>query len=101
LVDPKIIKKVAQEIAGLVVQKNEAYGDSYAKSAEILRVLYPDGISPEQYEDVLGMARLIDKQFRIANHKDAFAESPWRDICGYGLIASASAEAKKGGAGNA
>lgn len=88
----QIIKEIAKEIGDLTVEKNKAYGDSYAKSCEILKVLYPDGIKPDQYQDLLGLARLIDKMFRIANNKDAFNESPWRDICGYGLIATASNE---------
>ncbi len=93
----QIIAEVGGEIIDLVVEKNNAYGDSYQKSADILRILYPNGVRPDQYEDLLGMARLIDKQFRIANKKDAFGESPWRDICGYGLVASAADEMRKKG----
>lgn len=91
----QIIAEVGEEITALTVEKNEAYGDSYVKSANVLRELYPNGVRPDQYEDLLGMARLIDKQFRIANKKDAFGESPWRDICGYGLVASAADEERK------
>ena len=32
------------------------------------------------------MVRVIDKMFRIATDKDAFGESPWRDICGYAIL---------------
>lgn len=95
MVDVKIIEEIAHEIGELTSKKNAAYGDSYAKSSEILRVLYPDGVRLDQYEDMLGIARLTDKMFRISNQKEAFGESPWRDICGYGLIASASYEEKK------
>ncbi|WP_424356556.1 hypothetical protein [Methanocella sp. MCL-LM] len=90
MVDREVILRVAREIGELTVEKNEAYGDSFARSSEILRVLYPEGVRPEQYQDLLGVARLIDKMFRIATRKNAFGESPWRDICGYGLIAAAS-----------
>ncbi len=90
VVDREVILRVAREIGELTVEKNEAYGDSFARSSEILRVLYPEGVRPEQYQDLLGVARLIDKMFRIATRKNAFGESPWRDICGYGLIAAAS-----------
>ena len=48
--------------------------------------MFPDGIEPEQYDDLLTIARILDKLFRIANNKDAFEENPWRDICGYSLL---------------
>lgn len=70
----------------LVAEKNEAYGDSFAKSGEILRVLYPSGVRPDQYGDLLAIARVLDKLFRVATKKDAFGETPWRDIAGYGLL---------------
>ena len=51
-----------------------------------MRMLYPDGIPPEQMTDALAIVRIIDKLFRIATKKDAFGESPFRDIAGYGLL---------------
>ena len=35
---------------------------------------------------MLTITRIIDKLFRIANRKDAFGESPYRDLTGYGLL---------------
>ena len=78
--------KIAQEIGALVEEKNKAYGDSFARSGEVLRILYPDGIRPEQYDDMLGVVRVIDKLFRIATDRDAFGENPWQDIAGYGIL---------------
>lgn len=80
--------ETAREMADLVVSKQKAYGDSFGKSGYILKQLYPDGIKPEQLEDALTITRIIDKLFRIATKKDAFGESPWRDIMGYALLAS-------------
>jgi hypothetical protein len=80
-------KTAAAEVAALVEEKNIAYGDSFNKAGEILKVLYPEGVKPEQYGDFLAMVRIIDKQFRIATQKDAFGEDPWRDILGYALNA--------------
>ena len=71
-------------------EKNEAYGDSFGKASEILNVLYPGGIEPSQYRDALAITRVIDKLFRLANKKDAFGESPWRDICGYAILGAAN-----------
>jgi hypothetical protein len=52
----------------------------------LLKTIYPNGVQPDQYNDMLAMARIFDKLFRIATKKDAFGESPWRDVAGYGVI---------------
>jgi len=76
------------EIGRLVDTKNAAYGDSFSKSGEIMRILYPDGISASQMDDALTVIRIIDKLFRIATDKDAMGESPFADIAGYGILGS-------------
>ena len=53
---------------------------------EVLKILYPDGIQPEQYQDVLTIVRIIDKLFRIATNKNAFNEDTWEDIMRYALL---------------
>lgn len=81
---------IGNEIGKLVDEKNEAYGDSFHKSGDILSILYPNGIKPEQYEDMLYVVRVIDKLFRIATAKDAFGENPAKDIAGYSILRSKS-----------
>lgn len=78
--------KKAEELGALIAEKNEAYGNSFAESEKVLRILYPDGVSPDQYTDMLVMARVLDKLFRVATLKEAFGESPWQDIAGYGIL---------------
>ena len=85
-------EEIGKTIGALVEEKNEAYGDSFQRSQEILKVLFPDGVQPNQYRDMLGMVRVIDKMFRIATDKDAFGESPWKDITGYGILGTAGDE---------
>jgi len=82
-------RETAEEIGQLVKEKNEAYGNSFAKSEEMLKILYPDGIPEDSYEDVLLLARIFDKMMRIANRKVAFDENPYKDIAGYGILGSA------------
>ena len=84
-----------REIGRLVRKKNEAYGDSFGKSGGVLRILFPDGIKPEQYDDALCLVRVIDKLFRIATAKGAFGESPYRDIAGYALLGAVRDEKKQ------
>ena len=88
----KSYEKIGKEIGELVQEKNEAYGDSFGQACKILEVLYPEGIAPSQYRDALAITRVIDKLFRLANKKDAFGESPWRDICGYAILGVANDE---------
>ena len=83
------------EVGRLVEQKQAAYGDSFGRSGEVMRILYPQGIAPEQMEDALCVVRILDKLFRVATDRDALGESPYRDIAGYGLLGAARAEVKR------
>lgn len=76
----------AKKVAELVIEKQAAYGDSFSKSPEFLKLLYPDGIKPEQYGDMLALVRDFDKSMRIATNKDALGENPWKDKMGYALL---------------
>lgn len=77
--------KLGLEIGKMVDIKNEQYGDSFFKSHEILKILYPNGINTDQYQDMLAVIRIIDKLFRIAEGCKG-DESPARDIAGYGIL---------------
>lgn len=88
-------QELGLELGKLVEEKQEAYGDSFGKSGQVMRILYPDGIPSAQMDDALTVIRVVDKLFRVATKKDAFGESPWRDVVGYGLLAVARDEAKK------
>ena len=81
-----LFEEIGKDIGKLVDEKNKAYGDAFNKSKEFLSILYPDGIKPEQYDDMLAIIRVFDKLMRIANHKNAFNENPWKDIAGYALL---------------
>ena len=80
------VMHIAKELALLVADKNEAYGNSFGDSPYILRKLYPNGVQPDQYEDMLAIVRVLDKLKRIATNKNAFGENPWKDVAGYGLV---------------
>lgn len=86
---------IGEAVGQLVTEKQLAYGDSFGKAGEVLRILYPAGISPDQLEDALTVVRVIDKLFRIATRKDAFGESPWRDVCGYAILSIARDQRQK------
>lgn len=79
-------EEIGLEIGSLVTEKNKAYGNSFAEVGNFLKILYPEGIKPEQYVDALAVVRIFDKLKRIAARKDAFNESPYGDIVGYGIL---------------
>jgi len=78
--------EIGDQVGKLVSDKQLAYGDSFGRSGECLRQMFPDGIKTEQYDDLLTIARILDKLFRIANNPNAFDENPYQDIVGYGLL---------------
>lgn len=84
-----ILRDEGSKLIELLIEKNRAYGNSVDSSAQVFRVLYPNGITPDQYSDMLIMVRIFDKMKRIATKKDAFGENPFRDIAGYSLLACA------------
>ena len=78
--------EIGDKVGKLVSDKQRAYGDSFGRSGECLRQMFPKGIQPDQYDDLLTIARILDKLFRIANNPTAFDENPYQDIVGYGLM---------------
>jgi hypothetical protein len=79
-------EQAALMIAKLVAKKQIQYGNSFGNSDKIFKVLYPNGVSPEQMKDFLVIVRIVDKLFRIARG-DQGEESAWADINGYSLLA--------------
>jgi len=79
-------EEIGAGIGRLVDKKQKAYGRSFDHVGRILAIVYPSGIRPDQYDDLGGMIRILDKLFRIATSKKAFGEDPWEDVAGYALL---------------
>jgi len=90
-------EQLGREVGALVDEKQRAYGNSFGKAGDFLKLLYPTGLRPEQYGDALALVRIFDKCMRIATDKDALGESPFRDIAGYGLLGEMETLKKRGG----
>jgi len=82
----KTFTQIGTGIGELVQQKNTAYGSSFAVAGNFLRLLFPDGVPADRFDDALLLVRIFDKQMRIATDQDAFGESPYADIAGYGIL---------------
>ncbi len=78
------------QLGRLVTEKQRQYGRSAERSTLIMKNLYPDGIQPHQYGDVLLVVRVLDKLSRIAQRgedgQDLGGETPWKDLAGYSLL---------------
>jgi hypothetical protein len=85
---PGFYETKGAQIGKTVDEKQIAYGDSFHKSGRVLEVLYPYGIKPNDYENLLYIVRVIDKLFRLATNNDPHGESPARDIAGYSILKS-------------
>ena len=83
---PNTFESLGQRIGALVDVKNRQYGDSTNKTGQILAILYPDGVAPEQYHDMMLITRILDKLNRIANGNQG-EENAFQDLVGYGLLA--------------
>ena len=82
---------IALEIGKLLNEKQNSYGNAFGEMAAIFKILYPEQILPHQYGDILTIARIMDKIFRISNLPeskiDSMGEEPWKDIAGYAILA--------------
>jgi len=87
-------EKLAVEVAKIVKDKNEKYGDSYNDVPKILEFMYPNGIPITSYSDAMFVVRILDKLKRIATKNDKDGENPFKDITGYGLLALSQQEEK-------
>ncbi len=87
MTDREKFKQITTELGDLLAMKNEAYGSAFEKTTEILKLLYPKGITVEQYKDVHVIVRMLDKLSRIARDNDPMGEDPFKDIAGYAILA--------------
>ena len=81
--------ELASDIGKLVEEKNKAYGSAFDRAGDFLKILYPEGIKPDQYKDMLCIIRVFDKLMRIATAYEGTEEKKveaYSDLSGYGLL---------------
>jgi len=79
-------EEIGRSMGELITSKQKSYGDSFHKSGEVMRQLFPQGIPTESYVDALALVRIIDKMFRIATDPSYGGENSWGDIAGYAML---------------
>jgi len=98
-------EQIALSVAGLVDEKQEAYGNSVDKSQRIIAILMEDyknedgtyTIPEALIPHLLYQIRIIDKQNRVFSNPehDLMDESPYQDILGYSLLMLAKQQKEK------
>jgi len=88
-------EELGRSIGALIQEKQKSYGDSFHKSGEVMKLLFPNGIPPESYVDALALVRIIDKLFRLATDPGYNGENSWGDVAGYALLRLGDVESKK------
>ena len=86
---------IATKIAKLVEEKQKQYGDMISSMGPILKELYPDGVKPEQYNDLTIIVRMLDKIGRITKGNGAGNEDAWGDLIGYSLLGKSSVQNRR------
>jgi dihydrofolate reductase len=97
--DVPTFEELAGDIGKLVSSKNKAYGSAFDKADQFLRILYPNGVKPEQFGDMLCVVRIFDKLMRISTNDKGTQEGledAYGDITGYGLLGLRRAKMNKG-----
>lgn len=83
----KSFRDIAVETAEILEIKNRAYGNSFNKTSEFLKLLFPDGVVDDQYCHLMYIIRVLDKIGRIANSSLLPPEEgiidAYKDINGY------------------
>ena len=83
---------IAHEIAATLERKKIEYGDSFNSVEKLLFYLYPKGINPAQYPNLLSIIRISEKLFRLSHAPDT--KDSFTDIAGYSILALLSKENK-------
>jgi len=83
------IRARSSEVAGMLVAKNAAYGDSALRPVSIF--------SPGRASDLIRV-RIDDKLSRIKNSPEAFGEDPIFDLLGYLILRTLAVEDEAGAA---
>lgn len=89
-------EKLGKETGNLVDKKQKAYGDSVAKTYQLMQIFLQNyenedntyTIPKSLLKHILLQVRIIDKQNRIFNNPDGdlMSENPYIDTVGYGML---------------
>lgn len=62
----KLYRDAGAEFGAFLAEKRIEYGGAIDAVAAIMRILYPGGLKPEEFDVALVQVRMIDKHVRLA-----------------------------------
>ncbi len=82
------IENILQDAVKTFSEKRKQYGSTDQLASAMLKLAYPDGISPEKYNDALVFIKITEKLIRISSSdiKKESKSDAYGDIVGYGLL---------------
>lgn len=82
------IENILQDAVKTFSEKRKQYGSTDQLASAMLKLAYPDGISPEKYNDALVFIKITEKLIRISSSdiKQESKSDAYGDIVGYGLL---------------
>jgi len=98
-------KDFFQKLEDVFNKKSEEYGDTDLKVGKMMDILYPEGITLEQYGDFLFSLKILEKISRLSskNISEEAKTDLMQDLAGYGIlgtynkrVANASKESNNG-----
>jgi hypothetical protein len=81
-------EKLLKDILNVFNKKQEEYGDTDLKASRMIDILYPDGITPEKYDDFLFSLKILEKLSRLSSDNISYDSKMdlVQDIAGYGIL---------------
>lgn len=77
-------KEKALEVAEMLERKSEEYDAPYDSDNDFLKIMYPNGVAPDKYADMVLCLRLYDTLKKLTKSGDTkYIEY----IAGYGILA--------------
>jgi hypothetical protein len=70
-------EEIGSFIGSMVDRGNIAGSGTFHETAQVVHVLYPQRINPEQYDDLLAIIRMIDSMFMISREKKSSGKTPY------------------------
>lgn len=80
------MEQCGKELGIMLDEKNIAYGDSFGTTGAFIKLLYPNGVPVDQYDNVQAFVQMFNKMKRIATLENAFHEDPKKDLAGYAVL---------------
>lgn len=82
------IEEILQNAVQTFSEKRKQYGSTDQLASAMLKLAYPNGITPEKYNDVLVFIKITEKLIRISSSdiEEQSKSDAYGDIIGYGLL---------------